>query len=151
MRHTPAEKMEIIRLVEGSELGVKRTLRELDVPVSSFYRWYRAYREGGYEALEDRPPVPRRFWNRIPESERKRVVETALAYPALSPRELAWFITDTQGTFISESSVYRILKAMDLVTSPAYVVMSARDKFENPTHRVHELWQTDFSVPQKAA
>jgi transposase-like protein len=44
MRFTQSEKMEIIRLVRGSQLGVKRTLEELDVPRSSFYRWYRRYR-----------------------------------------------------------------------------------------------------------
>jgi putative transposase len=145
MRHTAAEKREIIRLVEGSDLGAKRTLRELDVPVSSFYRWYRAYRRGGYEALEDRTPTPRRFWNRIPDSERKRVVMVALERPELSPRELAWHLTDAHGAFISESSVYRILRDVDLVTSPAYVVMTAREKFQHPTRAVHELWQTDFT------
>ena len=62
-----------------------------------------------------------------------------------SPRELAWFITDTEGYFISESSVYRILKSYDLVPSPAYIVLSASDSFKNPTRRVHELWQTDFT------
>jgi len=31
MRYTQAEKMEIIRLVENSDLGVKKTLDELDV------------------------------------------------------------------------------------------------------------------------
>jgi transposase-like protein len=36
MRFSQAEKMEIIRLVEGSALPVARTLRELDVPRSSF-------------------------------------------------------------------------------------------------------------------
>jgi putative transposase len=47
MRYGPAEKMEVIRLVEGSALSVKKTLFELDVPRSSFYRWYEAYaREG---------------------------------------------------------------------------------------------------------
>ena len=45
MRFSQPEKMEIIRLVEESELGVKRTLQELDVPRSSFYRWYRRYAE----------------------------------------------------------------------------------------------------------
>ena len=145
MRHTAAEKREIIRLVEGSDLGVKRTLRELDVPVSTFYRWYRAYRRGGYEALEDRKPMPRRFWNRIPDSERQRVVDVALERPELSPRELAWHITDAHGIFISESSVYRILRDFDLVTSPAYVVLTAREKFQHPTRAVHELWQTDFT------
>jgi transposase-like protein len=145
MRHSAAEKLEIIRLVEGSDLGVKRTLEELDVPRSSFYRWYGAYRRGGYEALGDRKPAPRRFWNRIPEPERKRVVESALAHPELSPRELAWRITDVEGAYISESSVYRILKAFDLVTSPSFMVLSAHEAFPHPTRRVHELWQTDFT------
>jgi putative transposase len=145
MRYSPAEKQEIIRLVEGSALPVKRTLEELDVPRSSFYRWYKAYVDGGLDGLENEKPAPRRFWNRIPEWERERVVERALARPELTPRELAWQITDTERTYISESSVYRILKRFDLVTSPAYVVLSASDKFANPTRRVHQLWQTDFT------
>jgi putative transposase len=137
--------MEIIRLVEGSSLSARRTLAALDVPRSSFYRWYRSYQEDGYDGLAVKLPQRRRFWNQIPEPEKQKVVETALEKPEMSPRELAWHITDTQGTFISESSVYRILKAFDLVTSPAYVVMSAKDRFDHPTKRVHELWQTDFT------
>ena len=77
------------------------------------------------------------------------MVELALAKPELSPRELAYHIVDHEKTFISESSVYRILKAFDLVASPCYVVLSARDRFEHPTRRANEMWQTDFSVPQK--
>lgn len=71
--------------------------------------------------------------------------EIALKKPELSPRELAWHITDRRGYFISESSVYRILKSFDLITSPAYIVMSAADEFRHKTRRVHELWQTDFT------
>ena len=40
MSHTQAEKREIIRLVEESELSVRQTLLELDVNRSSFYEWY---------------------------------------------------------------------------------------------------------------
>jgi transposase InsO family protein len=145
MRRTAAEKMEIIRIVESSAVSIRHTLRELDVPRRSFYRWYRAYRLGGFEALKNRKAGPRRFWNRIPEAERKLVVETALERPEDSPRQLAWHITDTLGTFISESSVYRILKDFDLVTSPTHIVLSAKDRFDHPTQRVHELWQTDFT------
>jgi transposase InsO family protein len=65
--------------------------------------------------------------------------------PEMSPRELVWYITDSKGTFISESSVYRILKSYDLVTSPAYIVMEAADEFHHKTKRIHELWQTDFT------
>jgi len=55
------------------------------------------------------------------------------------------YITDTRGYYISESSMYWILKANDLVTSPAYTVMTARDKFQQPTRAVNEMWQTDFT------
>jgi putative transposase len=86
MRLSQAEKMEIIRIVEGSKLSVRRTLREL-----------------------------------------------------------ACRVTDGEGYFISESSVYRILKAYDLIPSPAYIVMSASERFGRPTRRVNEMWQTDFT------
>tara|TARA_Y100000031_G_scaffold119220_1_gene132809 strand:+ start:802 stop:1569 length:768 start_codon:yes stop_codon:yes gene_type:complete len=73
------------------------------------------------------------------------VVEIALEHPEKSPRELAWYITDNQGYYISESTVYRILKAHDLVTSPVYTVVSALNKFPQPTRAPNELWQTDFT------
>jgi transposase InsO family protein len=145
MRYNQAEKLEIIRLVEGSDLSVKQTLAQLGVSRSSFYRWYRRYLHEGYAGLAPRKPAQRSFWNRIPDRDRERVVEVALQEPALSPRELACYITDTEGWYISESSVYRILKAYDLTTSPAYVVISAADEFTYKPRRVHELWQTDFT------
>lgn len=115
------------------------------MPRSSFYRWYSRYREEGYDGLANRPPNARRFWNKIPDGEKQRVVDVALDKPELTPRELAWHITDSHGAFISESSVYRILRDYDLLTSPAYIVLSAADEFRHKTRRVHELWQTDFT------
>ena len=146
MRHTQAEKMEIIRLVEESELPVARTLRELDVSRSSFYEWYGRYREGGYDGLALRKREARRFWNRIPEAERKHVVKIALERPEDSPRQLAWYITDKEGYFLSESSVYRILKDFDLLASPAFTVIHAAEKFAQATKQVHQMWQTDFTI-----
>ena len=87
----------------------------------------------------------RSFWNKIPVEVKEQVVQQALELTELSPRELACRITDTKEYFISESSVYRILKAHDLITSPAYILMQAGDSFKNPTRRIHELWQTDFT------
>jgi transposase InsO family protein len=150
MRYSQAEKMEIIRLVEESELPVKHTLDELGVSRSTFYRWYRRYEKEGYEGLFSRPPNARRFWNRIPDDEKAEVIETALDCPEMSPRQLAWHITDTKGTFISESSVYRILKSYDLITSPAYIVLEAADEFRHKTKGIHELWQTDFTYMKVA-
>jgi len=145
MRYSQAEKMEIIRLVEESPVSVKQTLVELNINRSTFYQWYRRYQQGGYEALANRYRAPKQFWNQIPPWERQRVVEIALEHPEKSPRELAWYITDERGYYISESSVYRILKSHDLVTSPMYTVISARDKFVQPTKAPNELWQTDFT------
>ena len=38
MRYSSQEKLEIIRLVESSHLGVKRTLAKFDVARPTFYR-----------------------------------------------------------------------------------------------------------------
>ncbi len=144
-RYSQAEKMEIIRLVETAELPVKQTLAELDLPRSTFYDWYRRYAEQGYDGLADRQPQRQQFWNRIPDSIREQVVDVALEQTELSPRQLAWSITDTHDYFISESSVYRILKGYDLITSPVFQIVSAKDQFDNPTTRVNQMWQTDFT------
>jgi hypothetical protein len=145
MRDTQAEKMDIIRVVEESEWPAKRMLDELGVPRSAFYRWYDRYLAEGYEGLAARKPGPRQVWNQIPDEVRERVVEAALDRPDQSPRQLAWPITGDQGDFISASSVCRILRSYDLITSPAFEVVKASDQFKNPTKRVNEMWQTDFT------
>jgi transposase-like protein len=145
MRRSQAEKIEIIHLVEHSDLSIRKTLDELDVPRSTFYRWYQRYQEEGLDGVVDLKPRPRQFWNRIPDIVRDQVVQIALEHPDKSARQLAWYITDMEGYFISESSVYRILKGFDLISSPVFQMVSAKDKYEKPTKRVNELWQTDFT------
>ena len=145
MRYSQAEKREIIRIVENSEVSVQRTLKELGINRSTFYKWYQRYVEDGYDGLAYKYQPPRQFWNAIPPGEREKVVEIALDHPEKSPRELACHITDTQEYYVSESSVYRILRERDLVTSPIYTVMTAADKFFEPTRGINELWQTDFT------
>ena len=145
MRYSASEKYEIIRLVEQSSLSVKQTLVRLDIHRSTFYAWLKRYEAGGIDALEDRKPVPRSAWNKLPEDEQVAIVDLALEKPALSPREIAVTYTDEKERFVSESTVYRLLKARDLITSPAYILMQAGDKFQHPTTRVNEMWQTDFT------
>ncbi len=145
MRYSPSDKTEIIRLVEQSHLPAGQTLEKLGVPRSSFYRWYDRYRHGGPEALADRPSRPDRVWNRIPEDIRSQIVDLALETPELSPRELAVRFTDEKKYFVSEASVYRLLKAHDLITSPAYIVIKAAAEFKDKTTAPNQLWQTDFT------
>jgi putative transposase len=145
MRYPGPEKLEIIRLVEGSHLPVRRTLRHLGVPPATFYRWCERFQAGGPEALADRPSRPDRVWNRIPDPVRSRLIDLALAEPELSPRELAVRFTDRERYFVSEASVYRLLAAHDLITSPAFVVVKAADEFHTKTTAPNQLWQTDFT------
>ena len=145
MRYPASEKLEIIRIVEQSHLPARRTLEQLGIPRATFHRWYDRFLTGGVEALEDRSPRPGRVWNRIPEDVRDRIVELALNRPELSPRELAVTFTDAESYFVSEASVYRLLKAHDLITSPAFIVIKAADEFRDKTTAPNQLWQTDFT------
>src|SRR5215211_3428143 len=145
MRYPAAEKVEIIRLVEASHLPARRTLEKLGIPRATFYRWYDRYRDSGPEALGDRRSRPDRVWNRIPEAIRDEIIDLALTLSELSPRELAVRFTDEKKYFVSEASVYRLLKAHDLITSPAYIVIKAADAFRDKTTAPTQFWQTDFT------
>jgi len=144
MRYSASEKAEIIRLVEQSNLPIRQTLQRLDITKSTFYNWLKRFEENGVDGLHDQKPKPNSVWNKLSISECDALIDLALEKPELSPRELAVNYTD-QGQFVSESTVYRLLKAQNLITSPAYILMQASDKFQHPTYRVNEMWQTDFT------
>ena len=145
MRLSASEKLEIIGLVEQSHLPARRTLQMLGIKPSTFYRWYDRFRSGGLEALEDKPSKPDRVWNRIPDDIRQRVVMMAFEQPELSPRELATRFTDTNSYYVSESSVYRLLKAHDLIGSPAFyfgkgqTILLERERIKSDTIKLRRL------------
>ncbi|WP_138069759.1 IS3 family transposase [Sulfitobacter sp. EhC04] len=145
MRYAASEKLEIIHLVERSHLSARLTLAKLGIPRTTFYRWYDRYLQRGEAGLQDQSPKPKHVWNRIPDEVRCKVVKLALKETELSPRELAVAFTDKESYFVSEASTYRILKAHDLITSPAFIVMKAADEFRDKTTAPNQLWQTDFT------
>ena len=89
--------------------------------VPRFYVWYHRYAERGASGDSSRSPRRRAATGtRFRHGWRQRVVKAALADPeTVRPRELAWQLTDREGHFLSESSVYRILKAYDLISEPS--------------------------------
>ncbi len=145
MRYPASEKLEIIKIVEQAHLPAKQVLDRLGIPRRTFYRWYDRYLTGGPEALEDRSSAPSRVWNRIGADIQDQIVEMALEYSELSPRELAVRFTDEKRYFVSEATVYRLLKAHDLITSPAFVVIKAANEFKDKTSLPNQMWQTDFT------
>lgn len=145
MRFTQQEKYEIIRLVETSEIGVNRTLKEIGIHKSTFYNWYGKYQEEGFDGLAPRPRARNTYWNKIPDKVHTEVVDMALDYPEESSRGVACKMIDEKQYYISESSVYRILKANGLITQPAFNIMAASNEFKEKTARIHQMWQTDFT------
>jgi Transposase and inactivated derivatives len=144
MRFSAEEKAEIIEIVKRSDIGVNRTLQNLGIHKRTFYNWYHAYNLNGIDGLRNSRQCKRQ-WNSIPEKQKNLVVELALEYPSESPRLLATRIVDELGVFISESSVYRILKTKGLLQETEHRFITASDEFHTKTHFVHQMWQTDFT------
>jgi putative transposase len=65
-RRDKAEKMEITHLAVYSNLSVKRTWEELNVPCSTFYRWNQKYKREGETGLIEQRPIPRQILNHNP-------------------------------------------------------------------------------------
>jgi transposase InsO family protein len=144
MRLTPEEKAETIELVLRSPDGITRTLRALGIHKRTFYNWYKAYAENGTDALRPRKRSAMQ-WNRIPDQIRGMVISVALEYPERSSREIAVKMTDEMNVFISESSVYRILKQRGLIRPSEHYFIAAANEFRHKTAFPNEMWQTDFT------
>ena len=110
MRYSSSDKYEVIQLVQNSDLSVRQTLVRLDIHKSTFYNWLKRYQEYGIDGLEDKKSAPQSVWNRVCEKHGDAIVDLALDKPELSPRELAVNYTDNQHYFVSESTVYQLLK-----------------------------------------
>ena len=145
MRRKASVKAEVLQLVERSPLPVRQTLRELRLSAATYYRWRRRCSGKGLEALEDLPPRARRVWNRLRDEDRGFVVAYALEHPSLSPREVAARLVDRETRFVSESTVYRILRQAGLVKPPESQGLTAEKEYRVKTTGPNQLWHTDAS------
>jgi putative transposase len=133
-------KAEIIALITGSGLPCRRALAELRLPRSTYYRWLKRQAEG---KLEDRKGGSSLPWNKISPEEEARVLAEARASPELSPRQLAFKIIDSGCTYVSESTVYRILKREGLIKPAEIIGFKAGKEYRHKTKRPNELWASD--------
>ena len=145
VRREARVKAEILQLVDSSPLPVRQTLEELQIAPSTYYRWRGKYRQQGLEGLADRPAKPRRVWNRLSQEEREQVVRYALEHESLSPREVATQLVDVEKRFVSESTVYRLLRAAGLIKAPETRGFPAGQEYHTKTTGPNQLWQTDAS------
>lgn len=137
------EKMEIIRLVESSELSVMETLKKFDISCSTYYRWKGTLKKYGAQGLVDNKPSIARQWNQLKPEEEQTIIEAALLNPEWSPREVALYLTDNGGFSVSESTVYRRLKAQGLIKEFKSKTFPASNEYKVKTTRINQQWQTD--------
>jgi putative transposase len=142
---TANQKLEILRTIETLDLPVKEALSRLDVPISTYYRWRKNFRRDGMDGLRDRSPYTGVTWNELLPKEREKVLEVADLYPAWSPREVSFHISDNCGFTVSESTVYRTLKAEGLIKPRKERGFPAGTEYTMKTKRINEMWQTDAS------
>lgn len=104
------QKMEIIRLVESSDLSITKTLETYQISRTTYYRWKNNLKKYGIKGLKDNKPRHLRMWNQLTPEEDQTIVEIALLNPEWSSRELSLYITDNKGFSVSESTVYKEVK-----------------------------------------
>lgn len=124
---------------QRSRWPVRRTLKALEVPSASYYRWRRV------QAWErPRPRSPTGSMYELLDSERQTIIDYALKHPQVRHRELAWRMVDEGVCGVSSSSVYRVLREADLVCRwkpKAKVKGSGR---EAKPGQPDQKWQTDI-------
>jgi transposase InsO family protein len=110
------------------------------LPRGTYYRWLKRLAEG---RLQDRRGGSRVPWNRIRPEEESRILTGARASPELSCRQLALSITDSGGAYVSESTVYRILKREGLIKPADIIGFKAGKEYHRKTKDPNELWASD--------
>ncbi len=137
------EKMNIIRNVESSGLSISQALKKLDMPRSTYYRWKHKLRTMGSLGLKDNKPHRARVWNQLLPHEDDTILEVAYTNPEWPSRQICLYITD-QGNFsVSESSVYRRLKKVGLISEANIKTFPASSEYKVKTTHVNQQWQTD--------
>jgi putative transposase len=132
---SPSEKGDVLAQVENQSRRKRKVLAELGISRSTYYRW----RQGQNESKRRVRP-----WNRVTPNEERRILAVAREFPELSSRQLSAWITDNEGFFISESTVYRILRREGLVKRQEIQPEAAKE-YHTRTTQPHQMWATDAS------
>ena len=136
------EKSRILALVADSGLPRRKALKHLGLPRSTYYRWLKRQGEGRLEDKKGGSSIP---WNKLKPKEEAKILALVWASPELSCRQLAWQIVDEEGWYVSESTVFRILKREGLIKPAEVVGFKAGEEYHRKTNRPNELWATDCS------
>jgi len=137
-----SEKAGVLAVVAASSLSKSQALAEMGFPRRTYYNWIRREKESKTRGVKIES---RRPWNKVKAEEEKLVIAQARASPELSPRQLALRLVDKYGCWISESTVYRILRREGLIKRAEVKGFAASKEYHRKTRRPNEMWATDCS------
>lgn len=137
---TAIEKNEVLALVANSGLPCRRALARLGLPKSTYYRWLRRQAEG---RLQDKKGGSLTPWNKLRPEEESKVLAQARDSPDLSCRQLALTLIDSEGFYVSESTVFRVLKREGMIKPAEIRGFKAGKEYQRKTKGPNELWATD--------
>ena len=136
------ERARVLATVATSSLSKSHALAEMGIPRRTYYNWVRREEES---KLGDGKSKSKGPWNKVKADEEKLVIDQARASPELSPRQLALRLIDKYGCWVSESTVYRILRREGLVKRVEVKGFAADKEYHRKTSRPNEMWATDCS------
>jgi len=137
-----SDRARVLTVVTASPLSKSQSLAEMGIPRRTYYNWVRREKES---KLGDSNGKSRRPWNKVKAEEEKLVIDHARASPELSPRQLALSLVDRYGSWVSESTAYRILRREGLVKRAEVKGFAAGKEYHHKTRRPNEMWATDCS------
>ncbi len=135
-----SDKERILALVAGSSLPQEQLLDQLGISKSTYYRWLKLQAEG---RLQDGNGNSHLAWNRLRPEEEQIILARASALPELTIRQLALRIIDSDGVYVSESTMHRILKREGLITPGKRLGFNIGKEYHRKTRGTHELWVID--------
>jgi hypothetical protein len=112
----------------------------LGLSKSTYYRWLKRQAEGRLRDKKGGSSIP---WNKLKPDEEAKILSRARESPELSSRQLALGMIDDERWYVSESTVFRILKREGLIKPAEVIGFKAGKEYHRKTKRPNELWATD--------
>lgn len=136
-------KYELLKTISQSKLKKGHACKVLGLNLKRFYFWQSLYTVFGLDGLIDRAPKPQNIVNHLFPEEEKAIDEHALKYPQQHHREIQ-FNLEKQGIYVSNSTIYRRLKAKKLIKE--HKNLKPRKPYQKPeATSPHQHWLVDLT------
>lgn len=121
--------------------GLEKVLKLYGLQRSTYYSWF-----DGNGVLKPPGEQKLRASTEITPEEINAVVAYRKNHPEVGYRKLCWMMVDEDVAYLSESSVYNILSARNMLYGWAKLASERADKeYKNKPKRPHHHWHTDIA------